>query len=188
MSSPGGLNAGGEGVPKKWGPGHLKGNGKEAAMPASTPPASRKHGRPKGSRNLKSLAALAAAAAVAPTAATAIEAAPALDSEDAARKRGLGRPKGSEKKAALVTAATPPPPRRHGRPPGSKNKKTLAALRVTSSSSAGPRAAASPPAGSSRSQLVLLALQPPAYVSAEGWSTFIVSVLAGAKDRLRLPS
>jgi hypothetical protein len=27
-----------------------------------------------------------------------------------------------------------------------------------------------------------------AYTSAEGWSTFIVPVLAGAKDRLRLPS
>jgi hypothetical protein len=31
-------------------------------------------------------------------------------------------------------------------------------------------------------------LQPPVNTSAEGWSTFIVSVLAGAKDRLRLPS
>jgi hypothetical protein len=35
---------------------------------------------------------------------------------------------------------------------------------------------------------VLSVLQPPAYTSAEGWSTFIVPVLAGAKDRLRLPS
>jgi hypothetical protein len=35
---------------------------------------------------------------------------------------------------------------------------------------------------------VLPALQPPAYTSAEGWSTFIVPVLAGAKDRLRHPS
>jgi hypothetical protein len=32
------------------------------------------------------------------------------------------------------------------------------------------------------------ALQPPAYISAEGWSTFIVLILAGAKDLLRLPS
>jgi hypothetical protein len=31
-------------------------------------------------------------------------------------------------------------------------------------------------------------LQPPAYTSAEGWSTFIVLILAGAKDLLRLPS
>jgi hypothetical protein len=35
---------------------------------------------------------------------------------------------------------------------------------------------------------MLPALQPPVYVSAEGWSTFIVPVLAGAKDRLRLLS
>jgi hypothetical protein len=32
------------------------------------------------------------------------------------------------------------------------------------------------------------ALQPPAYTSAEGWSTFIVPILAGAKDLLCLPS
>jgi hypothetical protein len=32
------------------------------------------------------------------------------------------------------------------------------------------------------------ALQPPAYISAEGWSTFIVLILSGAKDLLRLPS
>jgi hypothetical protein len=31
-------------------------------------------------------------------------------------------------------------------------------------------------------------LQPLAYTSAEGWSTFIVPVLAGAKDHFRLPS
>jgi hypothetical protein len=31
-------------------------------------------------------------------------------------------------------------------------------------------------------------LQPPAYTTAEGWSTFIVPGLAGAKDCLRLPS
>jgi hypothetical protein len=35
---------------------------------------------------------------------------------------------------------------------------------------------------------VLPTLQPPAYTSTEGWSTFIVPVLAGAKDRLCLPS
>jgi hypothetical protein len=35
---------------------------------------------------------------------------------------------------------------------------------------------------------VLPVLQPPAYTLAEGWSTFIVPVLAGARDRLRLPS
>jgi hypothetical protein len=35
---------------------------------------------------------------------------------------------------------------------------------------------------------VLPVLQPPAYTSVEGWSTFIVPVLAGAKDLLCLPS
>jgi hypothetical protein len=35
---------------------------------------------------------------------------------------------------------------------------------------------------------VLPALQPPAYTSAEGWSTFIVPMLTGAKDLLHLPS
>jgi hypothetical protein len=35
---------------------------------------------------------------------------------------------------------------------------------------------------------VLPVLQPPAYTSAKGWCTFIVPVLAGARDRLRLPS
>jgi hypothetical protein len=31
-------------------------------------------------------------------------------------------------------------------------------------------------------------LQPPAYASAEGWSTFIILVLTEVKDHLRLPS
>jgi hypothetical protein len=35
---------------------------------------------------------------------------------------------------------------------------------------------------------MLPVLQPPAYTSVEGWSTFIVPVLAGAKDRLCLSS
>jgi hypothetical protein len=35
---------------------------------------------------------------------------------------------------------------------------------------------------------VLPALQPPAYTSAEGWSTFIVPMLVRAKDLLRLLS
>jgi hypothetical protein len=35
---------------------------------------------------------------------------------------------------------------------------------------------------------VLPALQPLAYISAEGWSTFIVPLLAGAKECLRLLS
>jgi hypothetical protein len=35
---------------------------------------------------------------------------------------------------------------------------------------------------------MLLAHQPLAYAAAEGWTTFIVSVLAGYEDRLCLPS
>jgi hypothetical protein len=35
---------------------------------------------------------------------------------------------------------------------------------------------------------VIPALQPPAYTWAEGWSIFIVPILTGAKDVLRLPS
>jgi hypothetical protein len=35
---------------------------------------------------------------------------------------------------------------------------------------------------------MLPALQPPVYTSTEGWSTFIVPVLARAKECLRLPS
>jgi hypothetical protein len=157
-------------------------------MLVMTPPASRKCGRPKGSHNQKTLAALAAAAAAAPTVAAAIGAAPAFGGEGAQRKQGPGRPKGSGKGAAPAAAAAPSPPRRCGRPPGSKNKKTLAALGVTAFGSAGPHGAASPPAILSRAQPVLPALQPPAYISVEGWSTFIVPVLAGARDRLRLPS
>jgi hypothetical protein len=35
---------------------------------------------------------------------------------------------------------------------------------------------------------MLSALQLPAYASAKGWTTFIIPVLAGGEDRLRLPS
>jgi hypothetical protein len=51
-----------------------------------------------------------------------------------------------------------------------------------------PRAAASPPVGPSWPWLEKLALQPPAYISAEGWSICIIPMLAGAQDLLRLPS
>jgi hypothetical protein len=92
---------------------------------------------------------------------------------------------------AAVTA--PSSARRCGRPPGSKNKKTLAALAAAAlaaaaSGSAGPSAAASLLAGSSRLRSTMPVLQLPAYVLAKGWSTLIVPVLAGAEDRLRLPS
>jgi hypothetical protein len=73
-------------------------------------------------------------------------------------------------------------------PSGSKNKKTLAAFAATASGSGGPSAGASSPAGPSRSRTTLPVLQPPVYTLAKGWSTFIVPVLAGDKDRLRLPS
>jgi hypothetical protein len=43
-------------------------------------------------------------------------------------------------------------------------------------------------AGPSWLQPTSSALQPPAYASTEGWSTFIVPVLAGAEERLHLPS
>jgi hypothetical protein len=188
LSSLGGPDIGGEGVPEKRGPGRAKGSRKRAEMPVTTPPASRKRGHPKGSRNQKTLAALAATAAAAPTAAAAAGTAPALGSKGSPKKRGPGRPKGGGRKAAPAVAAAPSPSRRRGWPPGSKNKKTLAALGAAASGSTRPRAAASPQAGPSRLQQVLSALQPPAYTSAEGWSTFIVPMLAGARDLLRLPS
>jgi hypothetical protein len=82
-------------VPRRnGGPGRLKGSRKKAVMSVTTPPASHKHGRPKGSRNQKTLVALTAAAAAAPTVADAIRAAPAFGGNGALRKRGPGRPKG----------------------------------------------------------------------------------------------
>jgi hypothetical protein len=45
-----------------------------------------------------------------------------------------------------------------------------------------------PPGGSSRLRSEKLALQQPAYISAEGWSTCIIPMLAGARDLLCLPS
>jgi hypothetical protein len=75
MSSLGSPDVGGEGTSGKRGP-----------------------GRPKGSRNRKTLAALATAAAAAPTTAAATGAALALDGEDAPKKRGPGRPKGERGK------------------------------------------------------------------------------------------
>jgi hypothetical protein len=116
------------------------------------------------------------------------QAAPAVGGVDVPRKRGPGRPKGSKKKAATDAAVAPSPARRRGRPPGSKNKKTLAAFVATASGSGGLGAGASSPARPSQFRPTLPALQPLVYTSAEGWSTFIVPVLAGAKDRLRLPS
>jgi hypothetical protein len=134
------------------------------------------------------LVALAAAAAAVPTIAAPIGAASAVSDMDVPRKRGPGRSKGSGKKVATVAMVAPSPARCRGRLPGSKNKKTLAALATTPSGSGGPVVGASSPAGPSRLRPTLPTLQPPVYTSAQGWSTFIVPVLAGAKDRLRLPS
>jgi hypothetical protein len=188
MSSLGGSTVGGEGVPEKRGPGRPKGSGKKTEAPEMAPPASRKCGHPKGSRNQKTLVALAAAATVAPTSTAVAGAALALGGEGIPKKRGPGRLRGSRRKTTPTAVAAPSPPRRRGWPPGSKNKRTLAALGAAASSSTRPRVATSPPAGPSRLRPEKPALQPPAYISAEGWSTCIVPILAGAKDLLRLPS
>jgi hypothetical protein len=178
MSSLSGSTASGDKV--------LEGNKKEAKAPEMVPPASRKRGRLKGSHNKKTLEALAAAAIIAPSASAVTWAARTSGDAGIPEKRGPDRPKGSGRKTAPAAAAAPSSPRRRGRPPGSKNKKTLAALRATASTSARPRAAASPLVGPSRPWLEKPALQPPAYISAEGWSTCIIPVLAGARDLLRL--
>jgi hypothetical protein len=177
MSSLGGPGIGGEGAPEKRRPGRPKGSGKK--------PVSRKRGHPLGSRNQKTLVALAAAAAAGPAVAASIGAALAVGGVDVPRKRGPGRPKGSKKKAATVA---PSPGHHRGRPPGSKNKKTLVAFAATASGSGRPGVGASSLAGPSRLRPTLPSLQPPVYTSVEGWSTFIVLVLAGPEDRLRLPS
>jgi hypothetical protein len=66
MSSLGNPAVGGEGVLEKRGPGRPKGSGKKTEAPEMSQPTSWKCGRPKGSRNHKTLEALAAAAAAAP--------------------------------------------------------------------------------------------------------------------------
>lgn len=72
-------------------------------------------GRPKGSKNKKTLER---------------EAAEKANPHEEAPKRGRGRPKGSKNKATLEREAAQsgqpePPKRKPGRPKGSKNKKTL---------------------------------------------------------------
>jgi high mobility group AT-hook protein 2 len=165
-----------------------EGSGKKTEAPEMAPPASWKRGRPKGSRNKKTLAALAATAATAvtPTAATGVALAPG--GEGVPKRRGPGRPRKGGRKDAPTPVAASSPSRRRGRPPVSKNKKTLAALGAAASGSARPRTATSSPSGPSRLQPEKPALQPPAYLSTEGWSTCIVPILAGAQNLLRLPS
>jgi hypothetical protein len=180
MSSLSGFAIGGDGVPE--------GSGKKAEASEMLPPASRKRRRPKGSRNKKTLAALVATAAATATTTAATGVALAPSGEGVPEKWGPGHPRKRGRKDAPTAAATSSPSRRRGRPPGSKNKKTLAALGDAASDSTRTRAMTSSPGGPSRLRPKKPALQPPAYLSAEGWSTYIVPVLAGAEDLLRLPS
>jgi hypothetical protein len=91
-----------------------EGSEKGAKALEMTPPASRKRGRPKGSRNKKTLEALASAAAVAPSTSAATRAARAPGDVGVREKRGPGHPKGSGRKTAPTAAATPSSPRRCG--------------------------------------------------------------------------
>jgi hypothetical protein len=180
MSSLSGSAASGDKVPKE--------SKEEVKVPEMAPSASQKRGRPKGSRNKKTLEALAAMAAAAPSTSVAPRGTGAPGDVGVPEKWGPGRPKGSRRKTASAAAAAPLSLRHRRRPPGSKNKKAPAALGAIASTSVRPRATASPPMGPSRPWLEKPAIQPPAYISAEGWSTCIIPVLAGARDLLRLPS
>jgi hypothetical protein len=180
MSSLSGSAASGDKIPE--------GSKEEVEAPETTPSTSRKRGRPKGSRNKSTLEDLAAKAAAAASTSVAPQAAGAPSDAGVPEKWRPSHLKGSGSKTASAAAAAPSSPRRRGRPLGSKNKKAPAAFRATASTSVRPRAAASPPVRPSRPWLEKPALQPPAYISAEGWSTCIIPVLAGARDLLRLPS
>jgi hypothetical protein len=94
---------------------------------------------------------------------------------------------GSGKRTASAAAAAPSSSHRRGWPPGSKNKKAPAIFKVAATP-ARPRAVTPPPLGPSCPWLEELVLQPPAYISAQGWSTCIIPTLAGSQDLLRLPS
>jgi hypothetical protein len=65
-----------------------------------SPPASRKRGRPKGSRNKKTLEVLAVKAAAAPSSSAAPQATGAPGDAGIPVRRGPGHPKGSGKKSA----------------------------------------------------------------------------------------
>jgi hypothetical protein len=160
MSSLSGSAVDGDKVPE--------GGEKEDKAPEMSPPASRKRDRPKGSRNKKTLEALAVMAAAAPSTSVAPRATGAPSDAGVSEKRGPCHPKGSGRKTAPTAAAAPSSSRRRGRPPGSMNKKAPAALGATASTSARPCVVTSPPLGPSRPWLEKLALQPLAYISAEG--------------------
>jgi hypothetical protein len=179
MSSPSGSTASGDKVPE--------GNKEEVKLPETAPSTSRKHGHPKGSRNKSTLEALAVKAAAAASTSVPPQATGAPSDAGVPEKWRPGRPKGSGKKTASADAAAPSSSRRHGRPLGSKNKKAPAVFKVAATP-ARPRAATPPLLDPSRPWLEKLALQPPAYISAQGWSTCIIPVLAGAQDLLRLPT
>jgi hypothetical protein len=179
MSSPSGSSASGDEV--------LEGSKEEVEASETAPSTSQKRGRPKGSRNKSTLEALAAKAAAAASTSVASQAAGASGVTSISEKRRPGRPKGSGKKTAPAAAAAPSSFRRRGRPPGSKNKKAPAVFKVAATP-ARPRAATPPPLGPSGPWLEKPALQPPAHISAQGWSTCVIPVLAGARDLLRLPT
>jgi hypothetical protein len=179
MSSPSDSTASGAKVPE--------GSEKEVEAPEAAPSVSRKRGRSKGSHNKSTLEALAAKATAAASSSIAPQVAGASGDVDVPEKRKPGHPKGSGKKTASAAASAPSSPRRRGRPPGSKNKKAPAVFRVDATS-VGPHVTVPPPLGPSRPWLEKPALQPPEYISAQGWSTCIIPVLAGARDRLRLPT
>jgi hypothetical protein len=152
-----------------------------------SPPASRKRGRLKGSHNKKTLEVVAAKAAAAPSSSAAPQATEAPGDAGVPVRRGPGRPKGSRKKSTPTAADAPSSSLRRGRPLGSKNKKAPAVFKVAATPTR-PCAATSPPLGSSRPWLEKPALQPPTYISAQGWFTCIIPALAGSRDLLRLPS
>jgi hypothetical protein len=179
MSSPSGSAASDDKVPE--------GSKEEVKAPEMAPSTSRKHGRPKGSHNKRTLEALTAKATTAASTSVVPQATGAPSNAGVSEKRRPGRPKASGKKTASAAAAAPSSSHRRGRPPGSKNKKAPAVFKVAATP-ARPRMMTPPPLGPSRPWLEKLALQPPAYISAQGWSTCIIPVLAGARDILRLPT
>jgi hypothetical protein len=164
-----------------------EGSKEEVEAPETAPSTSRKRGRPKGSHNKSTLEALAAKAAAAASTFVTPQATGAPSGAGVLEKRRPDRPKGSGKKTASAVAAAPSSSRRRGRSPGSKNKKASVVFKVAATP-AGPRVAASLPLGPSRPWLEKPALQPPAYLSAQGLSTCIIPALAGSRDLLRLPS
>jgi hypothetical protein len=179
MSSPSSSAASDDKVPE--------GSKEEVEASELAPSTSQKRGRPKGIHNKSTLEALAAKAIAAASTSIAPQATGAPSDAGIPEKWRPGRPKGSGKKTASAAATAPSSSRRRGRPLGSKNKKAPTIFKVTATP-AGPRAAASPLLGPSRPWLEKPVLQPLAYISAQGWSTYIIPALAGSRDFLRLSS